>query len=61
MKYKNSISKYVHEYMYWHKQFNEKGSLSNHHYEFLFTNAFDVQKEFGGGSKLGCLKKPVWS
>lgn len=55
--YKNPISKYVHEYMFWRKQVDENGPLENKHYERCFTTMFEVDKAFYTGKKildLGC-------
>ncbi|MBI9081204.1 MAG: class I SAM-dependent methyltransferase [Pseudodesulfovibrio sp.] len=55
--YKNPISKYVHEYMYWKKQQVIEGRLSNSQYENLFTERFSVDKDFYSGKRIldiGC-------
>jgi ubiquinone/menaquinone biosynthesis C-methylase UbiE len=55
--YKNPISKYVHEYMYWRKQVDNYGPLKNDHYEEIFTTLFEVEKSFYDDLKIldmGC-------
>lgn len=55
--YKNPISKYVHEYMYWRKEFDKHGQLSNGHFEQIFTAHFNINKDFYTGKKvldIGC-------
>jgi len=44
--YKNSLAKYVHEYMYWKKRVTEHGPLRNDHYEKQFTTMFGLEKAF---------------
>lgn len=55
--YKNPISKYIHEYMYWRRKVDAGGTLNNSHYESLFTTMFGLEKEFYTGKRmldLGC-------
>ena len=55
--YKNPISKYVHEYMFWKKRVADYGFLANDHYEALFTTLFNVDRSFYTGKRLhdiGC-------
>ena len=55
--YKNPLSKYIHEYMYWKKVFSDNNSLPNDHYEKLFTTMFHIEKTFYDGKRLldiGC-------
>jgi len=54
--YKNPISKYVHEYMYW-KKAAANGPLPNAHYQAFFTDLFGVDKAFYTGKRVldvGC-------
>lgn len=55
--YKNPLSKYVHEYMYWRRQVDNHGPLANGHYEAQFTTMFGVEKSFYTDKRvldLGC-------
>jgi len=55
--YKNSVSKYIHEYMFWKKTLEQEGALRNGQYETFFTTLFGLDKAFYDGKRIldiGC-------
>lgn len=55
--YKNPVSKYVHEYMYWRKQYDAGLMFAPEHYLEYFTIGFGVEKSFYDGKRIldiGC-------